>query len=98
MKEVFIHYFGAVWCAPCKMLKPQLAKAIKRLEEKGVVVHISWHDVDNDPSAARTYDVRSVPIITIGKADGMARVETRLVGGMATAANAREAVERMLEL
>lgn len=96
--KVVVNYFGATWCIPCRTLKPTLARTIKHLRSHGAEVEYNVIDIDEQPSKAREYGVLSVPLITIGRRNGMAYVEQMLTGGMATAANAREAIRRLAEL
>lgn len=50
--------FGAVWCAPCKRLEPELEKLQDVWQDKFRLVHIN---VDQDPDIAMQYSVMSVP-------------------------------------
>lgn len=49
--------FGATWCGPCKMMKP----IIDQLAEENESVKIINVDIDNDPTLAANYGVRSIP-------------------------------------
>ena len=55
--------FSAVWCGPCKALKPTFDQ-VRSLIADVVYEEI---DVDNDPSATIKYNVHSVPTIVIEK-------------------------------
>ena len=50
--------FGAVWCAPCKRLEPELEKLQVQWQDKFVLAHIN---VDQDPDLAMQFSVMSVP-------------------------------------
>jgi len=57
-KKPVIVEFGAVWCAPCKRLEPELEKLKGLWVDKIVLAHIN---VDQDPDVAMQYSVMSVP-------------------------------------
>ncbi len=50
--------FGAVWCAPCKRLEPELEKLNDIWQDKFLLAHIN---VDQDSDIAMQYSVMSVP-------------------------------------
>lgn len=50
--------FGAVWCAPCKRLEPELEKLVELWKDKFILAHIN---VDDDPDLAMQFNVMSVP-------------------------------------
>ncbi len=50
--------FGAVWCAPCKRLEPELEKLVDMWKGKFILAHIN---VDDDPDLAMQFNVMSVP-------------------------------------
>jgi thioredoxin 1 len=54
--------FGAPWCAPCKMLKPELVKLAQEWEGKVLLGHIN---VDQDPDIAMKFSVMSVPTVVL---------------------------------
>lgn len=63
--------FGAVWCAPCKRLEPELEKLVEQWKDKFILAHIN---VDQDPDLAMQYSVMSVPtVILIKNGDEMER-------------------------
>ncbi len=66
--------FGAVWCAPCKRLEPELDKLAAEWEGKLIVAHIN---VDENPDLAMHYTVMSVPTVILLK-DGV--VQERMTG------------------
>ena len=97
---VYVNYFGAPWCSPCKTLKPAVVKTINNLKAKHPELNIVFQDIDVDeyPHLAREYDIQTVPVIVTGLRPGVVGIESRLQGGMATAKNLRASIERMCEL
>ncbi len=59
--------FGAVWCAPCKRLEPELEKLKGIWTDKFVLAHVN---VDEAPDLALQFHVMSVPTVVI-LTDGM---------------------------
>jgi thioredoxin 1 len=70
-----IVYFTATWCQPCKLIKPQFARAgtIDK-ENKYYIV-----DVDNiDPEYLGAYNIMSVPqILILSYGDLVRKIEGR---------------------
>lgn len=56
--------FGAVWCAPCKRLEPELEKLQNQWKDKFVLAHVN---VDQDPDLAMQFSVMSVPTTVLVK-------------------------------
>ncbi len=54
--------FYATWCGPCQVLQPILMEVSKKLEGKVKVIKV---DVDKNPLAAQTYQVRGVPTMIL---------------------------------
>ena len=54
MKQLI--YFGAEWCGPCRVIKPQL-------QASGL--SIRYVDVDTSPEMASHYGIRNVPTIIL---------------------------------
>ena len=50
--------FWAEWCGPCKMLTPTIDSISEEYNEKSTVVKIN---VDEAPSIATKYGIRSIP-------------------------------------
>jgi thioredoxin 1/putative thioredoxin len=74
--------FGAEWCAPCKMVAPELEALARELDGKAKIVSI---DIDRSPLIAREMGVRSVPTFVVfhqgrpvgGKVGALKRAELR---------------------
>ena len=56
--------FGAVWCAPCKRLEPELEKLLEVWKDKIILAHIN---VDDDPDLAAQHSVMGVPTVIFVK-------------------------------
>ncbi len=54
--------FSAEWCGPCQMMPPILKQVKDALGDKVTIIKI---DIDKNPSAARAYNVQSVPTLMI---------------------------------
>ena len=50
--------FWAEWCGPCKMLTPTINAISEEYSDKSVVVKVN---VDESPSIATKYGIRSIP-------------------------------------
>ena len=68
--------FWAEWCGPCKMLSPTIDKIAEKYEGQVLVGKLN---VDNSPSVAQRYNVRSIPNILI-ISDG--EVKEQVVGNV----------------
>ena len=54
--------FWAEWCGPCKMVAPVLDEIAGENKEKLTVAKL---DIDRNPSAARDYQVMSIPTMIV---------------------------------
>ncbi len=54
--------FYATWCGPCKMMQPILEDTAKQLGEKVKIIKV---DVDKNPAAANSYQVKGVPTLIL---------------------------------
>lgn len=56
MKQLL--YFTASWCGPCRQLGPVMNEVTNEVPVRKV-------DIDNEPTLAQQYGVRSVPTIVL---------------------------------
>ncbi|HVM40474.1 MAG TPA: thioredoxin [Acidimicrobiia bacterium] len=66
--------FWAEWCGPCKMVAPVLEELATQQGDK---VQIAKLNVDDNPEAARRYEVLSIPTLILFN---NGEVEKRMVG------------------
>ena len=74
-KGYVIMDFWATWCAPCRKLGPELESLAKEMGPEKIT--IGKINVDKNRDLARSFSVRSIPMMMIYK-DGKAK--QRLVG------------------
>lgn len=56
--------FNAVWCGPCKMLKPIVHKVQK---DNDKVLELFEVDVDKNPDVAKTMNINAIPLLVMYK-------------------------------
>jgi len=61
-KQPILVEFGAVWCAPCKRLEPEIEKLNKALGNR---VRLAKVDVDESSDLAIHFNVLSVPTLVM---------------------------------
>jgi len=86
--ELYIIYFGAKWCGPCKtmgeLLKdPDVTKEVELFDHdtKDNKPYPYYIDIDNDPKATEAYGVVAIPqIVIVEHDDGDFKVVRRYIG------------------
>lgn len=54
--------FNATWCMPCRMFRPAFDSVAAEISDKATFVSV---DIDNCPSLARRFKVRSIPYVLV---------------------------------
>lgn len=54
--------FNATWCMPCRMFRPAFERVAGEFADKAVFVSV---DIDNCPSLARKFGVKSIPYVVV---------------------------------
>lgn len=78
--------FWAAWCGPCRMLAPTVEAIAEQHSESAVVVKLN---VDDNPSTAEAYNIRSIPTLILFSAG---KEVERVIG-----AASKDAISRMIE-
>jgi thioredoxin 1 len=60
----FLLDFGAVWCNPCKALAPVVERLADEYKGK---VRVGKLDIDDSPSVASKFAIKSVPTVLVFK-------------------------------
>ena len=71
--------FWAEWCGPCKMLTPTIDEIANEFSGKAVIGELN---VDENPSIASDYGIRSIPSLLFFK-DG--KVQNQIMGAVSKA-------------
>lgn len=56
--------FNAVWCGPCKLLKPIVQRQVKKNKDKVTLFDV---DVDQHSNVATAMNIRSIPLLLLYK-------------------------------
>lgn len=75
--------FWAEWCAPCKIIAPELVKLSQELKDKLTIVKIN---VDEKPHLAQKYGISGIPTLVLFK-NG---VEVQRLVGAASASHLKQ--------
>ena len=81
--------FWAAWCGPCMMLGPVIDELAGEYEGRAVIAKVN---VDENPSIAGKYGIRSIPTMLIIKGG---KVVDQMVGAMPKTAIAKKIDEHI---
>ena len=82
--------FWAEWCGPCKMLTPVIDELAEEYLGKAVIGKVN---VDNNPTIASEYGIRSIPSLLFFK-DG--KVQNQIMGAVSKA-DIAEALNKLID-
>jgi len=68
--------FWAEWCGPCKMLTPTIDELANEYKNKAIVGKVN---VDNNPTIASEYGIRSIPCLLFFK---NGKVQNQIMGAV----------------
>ena len=68
--------FWAEWCGPCKMVAPVLDELAKEYEGK---IKIAKVDVDQNQQVAGSFNIRSIPALTISRISSSSKFSSAAV-------------------
>lgn len=74
LNNIDILYFSAVWCGPCKVLKPVMEEISKELSD---TTNIHYIDINENMELSGKYQIMSIPTLIFIK-DGV--VKNKLIG------------------
>lgn len=76
--EYSLLYFSASWCGPCKSMSPMIEGVANMMKERFNTIKIKI-DIDNVPTIAADYGIRSVPTMMLVKHD---EIIDQRIGGL----------------
>ena len=79
--------FWAEWCGPCRIVAPSVEQLADDYEAKGL--RVAKVDVDNNPSTAAQFGIRSIPTILFFKGG---KVVDQVIGAVP-----KDALERIIQ-
>ena len=82
--------FWAEWCGPCKMLTPVIDELAEEYLGKAVIGKVN---VDNNPTIASEYGIRSIPSLLFFK-EG--KVQNQIMGAVSKA-DIAEALNKLID-
>lgn len=72
--KVSILYFSAVWCGPCKILKPVMEEISNEMSDS---IDIHYIDINDNMELAGKYQIMSVPTLLFIKGG---EIKNKIVG------------------